>query len=309
MTEETEMLEIGAHLSVAGGCDLAIVRAEELGLSSVQIFTKNANQWAAKPLDPMVIGRFAEQRERTSIRHLVAHDSYLINVGSPDDGTWEKSRLALREELDRCDQLDVPYLVSHPGGHLGSGVDAAVERVAEAINRIHDDRPEGRAMLLLETTAGQGTTLGRSFEELAAIVDRVENRQRVGICFDTCHVFAAGYDIRERDGYEETMRRFDEVIGFANLRVFHLNDSIKGLGSHVDRHAHIGEGQLGRAPFEFLLGDSRFDGVPGVLETPHGEAGAELKADIATLRELAREVQAGSSMRVVGGAETSDVAA
>src|SRR5262245_39103229 len=175
------MLEIGAHLSVAGGCDLAIVRAEELALTSVQIFTKNANQWAAKPLDPAVIGRFAEQRRRTGIEHLVAHDSYLINVGSPDDATWEKSRLALREELDRCDQLDVPCLVSHPGGHLGSGVDAAVVRVAEAINRIHDDRPEGRAILLLETTAGQGTTLGRSFEELAAIIERIEHKQRVGV--------------------------------------------------------------------------------------------------------------------------------
>ncbi|HEY7034442.1 MAG TPA: deoxyribonuclease IV [Thermomicrobiales bacterium] len=303
------MLEIGAHLSVAGGCDLAIVRAEELALTAVQIFTKNANQWAAKPLDPAVIDRFAEQRERTGIRHLVAHDSYLINVGSPDEATWEKSRLALREELDRCDQLDVPYLVSHPGGHLGSGVDAAVPRVAAAINRIHDERPDGRAMLLLETTAGQGTTLGRSFEELAAIIDLVENRARVGVCFDTCHVFAAGYDIRERAGYEETMRRFDEIIGFANVHVFHLNDSLKALGSHVDRHAHIGEGFLGKAPFEFLLGDPRFEGVPGVLETPHGDDGAELKADIATLRELAGRVQAGSDVVEAGGAAVMETAA
>jgi deoxyribonuclease-4 len=294
------MLEIGAHLSVAGGCDLAIVRAEELALSSVQIFTKNANQWAAKPLDPGVIKRFGEQRERTGIRHLIAHDSYLINVGSPDDATWEKSRLALREELDRCDQLDVPYLVSHPGGHVGSGVEAAIGRVAEAINRIHDDRPDGRAMLLLETTAGQGTTLGRSFEELAAIIDRVEDKSRVGVCFDTCHVFAAGYDIRDREGYEETMRRFDEIVGFSNLRVFHLNDSVKGLGSHVDRHAHIGEGQLGTAPFEFLLSDERFERMPGVLETPHGKDGEELKADIATLRSLAEKARSDGNPRVEG---------
>jgi deoxyribonuclease-4 len=303
------MLDIGAHLSVAGGCDLAIVRAEELALTSVQIFTKNANQWAAKPLDPAVIKRFGEQRDRTGIHHLVAHDSYLINVGSPDGGTWEKSRLALREELDRCDQLDVPYLVSHPGGHLGSGVEAAVLRVSEAINRIHDERPDGRTMLLLETTAGQGTTLGRSFEELASIIGGVENKARVGVCFDTCHVFAAGYDLRDRESYEQTMRTFDEILGFATLRVFHLNDSIKGLGSHVDRHAHIGDGQLGKAPFEFLLSDPRFKGVPGVLETPHGEDGAELKADIATLRELAAKGQQGSELRVVGGVKEVETAA
>ncbi|MEA2597714.1 MAG: deoxyribonuclease [Thermomicrobiales bacterium] len=281
------MLEIGAHLSVAGGCDLALVRAAELALTSCQIFTKNANQWNAKPLDPAVVSRFGEQRDRTGIRHLVAHDSYLINVASPDEAMWEKSRLALREELERCDTLDVPYLVSHPGGHLGSGEEPGIQRVAEAINRIHDERPDGRAMLLLETTAGQGTTLGRSFEELAAIIQGVEDKHRVGVCFDTCHVFAAGYEIRDRESYEVTMRRFDEVVGFAYLRVFHLNDSRKGLGSRVDRHAHIGEGELGTAPFRFLLSDPRFDGIPGVLETPHGDDFVELKGDLVTLRALA----------------------
>jgi deoxyribonuclease-4 len=289
------MLEIGAHLSISGGCDLAIGRAEALAITSLQIFTKNASQWNAKPLDPGVIERFALERERTGLRHLVAHDSYLINVASPADETWEKSRLALREELDRCDQLAVPYLVSHPGGHLGSGPEAGIVRVSEAINRIHDERPNGRCMLLLETTAGQGTHLGRSFEEIAAIIDGVQDKRRVGVCFDTCHVFAAGYDIRDREGYEATMRNFDEVIGLANLRVFHLNDSKKGLGSKVDRHAHIGEGELGKAPFGFLLGDARFDGLPGVLETEHGDDCVELKADLETLRGMA------------GGARNSDV--
>jgi deoxyribonuclease IV len=280
------VLELGAHLSIAGGCDRALVRASELEMTSCQIFTKNANQWRAKPLDPAVIERFGEERERTGIRHLVAHDSYLINVGSPDDAMWEKSRLALQEELDRCDELDVPYLVSHPGGHMGSGEDAAISRVSGAINRIHEDRPDGRAVLLLETTAGQGTHLGRTFEELAAIIDRVADKSRVGVCFDTCHVFAAGYDIREREGYDETMRKFDDVVGLDRLRVFHLNDSVKGLGSRVDRHAHIGEGLIGTAAFGFLLADPRFDGLPGVLETPHGEGGEELRADMATLRSL-----------------------
>jgi deoxyribonuclease IV len=281
------MLDIGAHLSVAGGCDLAIGRAKDLSIPSLQIFTKNANQWNAKPLDPAVIERFAASRERTGLKHLVAHDSYLINVASPDDAAWEKSRVALTVELDRCDQLDVPYLVSHPGGHVGSGVEAGISRVIAAINQIHDERPDGRCVLLLETTAGQGTHLGRSFEEIAAIIDGVANKQRVAVCFDTCHVFAAGYDLRDRDSYEDTMRKFNEVIGFDYLRVFHLNDSIKGLGSHVDRHAHIGEGQLGSEPFRMLLADQRFDGIPGILETPHGDDGSELKADLATLRSLA----------------------
>jgi deoxyribonuclease-4 len=288
------MLDIGAHLSIAGGCDLAIGRAAELAIMSLQIFTKNANQWNAKPLDPGVIERFAAQRGQTGLRHLVAHDSYLINVASPDDVTWEKSRLALLEELDRCDQLGVPFLVSHPGGHLGSGPEAGIARVGVAINRIHNERPDGRAMLLLETTAGQGTTLGRSFEEIAAIIDQVEDKRRVGVCFDTCHVFAAGYDLRDRASYEETIRRFKEVIGLANLRVFHLNDSKKGLGSKVDRHAHIGEGEIGKEAFGFLLADARFSGLPGILETEHGDDCVDLKRDLETLRLLAEDAAAPS---------------
>lgn len=280
------MLELGAHVSIAGGVDLALIRAAELGMTSCQIFTKNANQWKAKPLDPAVVERFKQKRDETGIRHIVAHDSYLINVASPDAATWEKSRLALRDELDRCDVLDVPYLVIHPGGHMGSGEEVGIRRIAEAINRIHDERPDGRAGLLLETTAGQGTTLGRTFEELAAIIALVHDQCRVAVCFDTCHVFAAGYDLRDRQSYEATMRRFDEVIGYSRLKVFHLNDSAKGLGTRIDRHAHIGQGELGTAPFEFLLNDPRFDGLPGVLETPKGEDAAEDRMNLATLRSL-----------------------
>ncbi len=282
------MLELGAHVSVAGGCDLALVRAAELRMTSCQIFTKNASQWVAKPLDPAVVARFHEQRQRTGIERLVAHDSYLINVASPDDAMWGKSRLALLTELDRCDALGVPYLVSHPGGHLGSGEDAGIQRVVQAINRIHDERPDGRAAILLETTAGQGTTLGRTFEQLAAIIDQIADKTRVGVCFDTCHVFAAGYDIREPDAYAATMRAFDDTIGFDRLKVFHLNDSKKGLGSHVDRHAHIGQGELGLAPFAHLLNDPRFVGIPGILETEPEADNAGHKEDLATLRSLVR---------------------
>jgi deoxyribonuclease-4 len=280
------MLEIGAHLSISGGVDQAILRAEELSLPTLQIFTKNASQWAAKPLDPATIEKFASEWKRTGLGQIVAHDSYLINVASPDDANWEKSRLALQNELDRCDQLSVPYLVSHPGGHMGSGVDAGVARVIKAINQIVDERPDGKCVLLLETTAGQGTTLGRSFEELAAIIAGVEDKTRVGVCFDTCHVFSAGYDIRDKETYEATMAAFDSIIGLSYLKAFHLNDSIKGLGSNTDRHAHIGEGSIGRTAFELLLNDDRFNGISGLLETKHGDNMVELKGDLETLRGM-----------------------
>jgi deoxyribonuclease-4 len=279
-------LALGAHMSAAGGVDLAITRAAALSMQSCQLFTKNANQWNAKPLDPAVVDRFLLQKEDAGVANLVAHDSYLINVGSPDDAAWEKSRNALQIELERCDLLTVPYLVSHPGAHMGSGEDAAIERVADAINRIHDARPDGATSLLIETTAGQGTCLGRTFEEIAAIIDRVEDRSRIGVCLDTCHVFAAGYDIRDAETYAATMDAFDDTIGLEWLKVIHLNDSKKGLGSRVDRHTHIGEGELGIEPFRLLMNDPRLDGLPGVLETPKGDDETEDARNMATLRGL-----------------------
>ncbi len=279
-------LSLGAHMSVAGGVDLAIGRAVAFGMDSCQIFTKNANQWAAKPLDPKVVERFLEGQKTQGVTNFVAHDSYLVNIGTQDDVLWEKSRLALQVELDRRDQLNVPHLVSHPGAHVGSGVDAGIARVAEAINRIMDDSPDGKSMLLLETTAGQGTTLGRSFEEIAGIMDKVENKARVGVCLDTCHIFVAGYDLRDSDSYEKTIADFDRIIGLSNLKVIHLNDAKKGLGSHVDRHTHIGEGELGLEPFRFLMNDPRLDGIPGVLETPKGDDEQEDARNLATLKGL-----------------------
>ncbi|HEY8447512.1 MAG TPA: deoxyribonuclease IV [Thermomicrobiales bacterium] len=282
------VLALGAHMSIAGGHQLALERAAELEMSACQIFTKNANQWNAKPLDPAVGELFRAAREAAGIarEHVVAHDSYLINIASPDDALWEKSRLALMDELDRCDLLDVPYLVAHPGGHMGAGVEAGIRRIADAINRIHDERPEGRAALLLETTAGQGTTLGKTFEELARMIELVHDKKRIGVCFDTCHVFVAGYDLRDRESYEETMRQFEQTIGFQWLRAIHLNDSVKGLGSHVDRHAAIGAGELGLTAFELLLNDERLNGLPGILETPKGKDNEEDRRNLATLRSL-----------------------
>ena len=280
------MLELGAHMSIAGGCDLALERAATFGMSACQIFTKNASQWRAKPLDPEVVKRFHARRESTGIEHLVAHDSYLINLASPDDALRERSRVAFADELDRCDLLGVPFLVTHPGAHMGTGVEAGIARVAEAINRIRDECPSGRTTILLETTAGQGTTLGSRFEDLAAIIEAVEDRTTIGVCFDTCHVFAAGYELRNRAGYDTTMDAFAATIGFDRLKVFHLNDSKKGLGSRVDRHTHIGEGELGAPAFGFLLNDRRFAGRPGLLETPKGDDGVEDRRNLAALRAL-----------------------
>lgn len=280
------MLELGAHMSIAGGVDLALTRAADFDMQSCQIFTKNANQWNAKPLDPAVVERFHANREKTGIQHLVAHDSYLINLASPDEVAREKSRVAFRTELDRCDELGVPYLVTHPGAYMDTDVDTGVRRVAESINKIHAERPDGKAVILLETTAGQGTTLGRTFEELAHIRDLVEDKKRVAVCLDTCHIFAAGYDIRDEESYAATMRAFDEIIGFDLLKAIHLNDSKKGLGSRVDRHAAIGEGEIGLKGFELVQNDERLNGLPGILETPKGDAGEEDRRNIATLRRL-----------------------
>jgi deoxyribonuclease-4 len=280
------MLELGSHLSVAGGVDRAVDRAAALKLASLQIFTKNANQWAAKPLDPNVIDRFREKLAGSALTQVVAHDSYLINIASPDEALWERSIDALQTELDRCDLLGVPYLVSHPGAHMGSGVEAGIDRVTAAINRIHAQLPDGQAALAIETTAGQGSTLGRTFEEIAAILERVDDASRLAVCLDTCHILAAGYDIRTPEAYTLTMRQFDEIIGLDRLKVVHLNDSLKGLGSFRDRHAHIGDGEVGLEAFRCLMNDPRLAGLPGILETPKGDDDEDDRRNLALLRSL-----------------------
>jgi deoxyribonuclease-4 len=280
------MLELGSHISVAGGVDKAIDRAEPLEITSIQIFTKNANQWAAKPLDPAVVDRFREKVTESPIKTVVAHDSYLINIASPDEAAWEKSLNALKIELDRCDILGVHHLVSHPGAHSGSGVEAGIDRVAAAVNRIHAEMPDGKATLAIETTAGQGTTLGRSFEEIAEMIDKIEDKARVTVCLDTCHIFAAGYDLRTPEEYAETIKHFDDVIGLAFLSVIHLNDSLKPFASHRDRHAHIGQGELGLESFRHVMNDPLLDGLPGILETEKGDDITLDAMNLATLRSL-----------------------
>jgi deoxyribonuclease-4 len=279
-------LALGSHVSASGGVDLTLARGEELELESLQLFSKNERQWVGKPLDPAVIDRFREEVTRTGITKLVVHDSYLINLASPKPDILAKSIPAFADELARCDVLGIPYLVTHPGAHTGSGVEAGIGQFAASLNEIYASMPDSTTLTLLETTAGQGTALGRSFEEIAAIIERVDQKERVGVCLDTCHVFAAGYDYRTPELYAEMMGHFDAMIGLDRLKVIHLNDSKNPLGSNKDRHDHIGEGEIGLEGFRQFMNDLRLEGIPGILETEKDASGDMDRRNLSTLRSL-----------------------
>jgi deoxyribonuclease-4 len=278
---------LGAHMSIAGGVHTAFARAEVVGCTALQIFVKNASQWNAKPLAQDEIARFASERRRSGIERLVAHDSYLINLATPDDVLWNRSIDALTEELTRSEALELEGLVTHPGAHMGSGDDAGIARVARAVNVVLSRTRGFRSRLLLETTAGMGSTLGHRFEHLRRMRELVTEPERVGTCLDTCHVFSAGYDLRTPEAVRETLDRFDAVCGIASLGLVHLNDSLKPFESRRDRHAHIGEGEIGRSGFAAILRDSRLREVPMVLETPKGESMREDARNLTVLRALA----------------------
>lgn len=280
------VLAFGSHMSASGGVDLALGRAEELGLESCQIFSKNERQWKAKPLDPAVVERFRSETERTGITKLVVHDSYLINLASPKLDIREKSVAAFKDELERCDTLGIPYLVTHPGAHTGSGFEAGIQQFADSLNEVYDSLPDNQALTLLETTAGQGTSLGRSFSELAAIIEKVEAKDRVGVCLDTCHVFAAGYDYRTPELYATMMEEFDGTVGLDRLKVIHLNDSRFPLGSCRDRHDQIGAGEVGLEGFRQFVNDPRLTGLPGILETEKDPDGNNDRQNLDTLKRL-----------------------
>lgn len=264
------MLLIGAHVSISGGLHKAFPLAADIGCTAVQIFTKNASQWNAKPLQDKEIQQFKAAWEASGIRMVVAHDSYLINLATPDGELLEKSRSAMRIEVERCEQLGIPYLVMHPGSHVGSGEEAGLRRVAESFDAIHRQTSGYQTKILVETTAGQGTNLGWQFEQIARIFEHVAQPERLGVCFDTCHAFAAGYDIRTEAAYRQTMAEFDRIIGLARLNAIHVNDSVKPLGCRVDRHEAIGKGHIGLDGFRWLMNDPRLADIPKILETPKG---------------------------------------
>ncbi|MGA7673290.1 MAG: deoxyribonuclease IV [Nitrolancea sp.] len=279
-------MRFGAHMSIAGGFDKSVDRAEQAGCDALQIFTKNNNQWRAKPIEDVQVEKFASRLSETEIGPVVAHDSYLINMASPDDELWNKSIDAFRIELERCEQLSVPFLVTHPGSFVKSTEEEGIQRIADALNRVHEELAGFKVLTLLETTAGQGSSIGHRFEQLAAIIEKVSAPERVGFCLDTCHIFAAGYEIRTEEGYAETMESFDSILGLDNLKAFHFNDSKRELGSHVDRHDHIGAGHIGLEGFRHFVNDPRFDDRAALLETPKSDDLHEDVENLARLRDL-----------------------
>ncbi len=279
-------LHLVAHMSISGGVDTAFDRGEQVGCDAMQIFTKNNNQWRAAPLKEEAIERYHSRQAETGIKPVVAHSSYLLNLASPDDVLWHKSIEALSIEMERCDVLAIPYLVIHPGSHMGSGEDVGITRIAEALSIAHRRLPDAQVRITLETTAGQGTNLGYRFDHLAAMIDRTESHSRLAVCYDTCHTLAAGYDFRSSAGHAEVWKKFDEIIGLDRLAVFHFNDSKQDLGTRRDRHAHIGEGAVGLEGFRNILNDQRFRDIPMLLETPKSKDMHEDVENLARLRAL-----------------------
>lgn len=280
----------GAHMSIAGGYHNALLAARKYDCEALQLFTKNNNQWAGKPLTDEDAAMFKQTLKDTQVRALVAHDSYLINLASPDKVLYRRSVEAFVDEMQRAEALGLDYLVFHPGAATDDKEDAGLKRVAMALNEVHRRCRGFRVQALIEGTAGQGRCLGHRFEHLARIRERVKQPERLGVCLDTCHVFAAGYALQPEEMYHETIDEFDRIVGIEWLKVFHLNDSVKPLASRVDRHAAIGQGCIGLEPFRLLVNDLRFRDLPMILETPkEGEPGVDLDAlNLGTLRGLLR---------------------
>ncbi len=283
--------KFGAHMSIAGGHDRAVRAAQGVGFASVQVFTKSNNQWRAAALTDAHVAAFKTALADSGVADAVGHNSYLINLASPDDALWEKSIAAMVVEVERAEALGLSDLVAHPGAHVGSGEAAGLARIAAGLDRVHQATPGVALRIALETTAGQGSCLGHRFEHLGAIFDQVADPERLSVCMDTCHVFAAGYPLETPEQYNETLGSLEAAVGPGRVRVLHLNDSLKGLGSRVDRHAGIGRGLMGLEPFRHVVNDPRFADVPMILETPKGtEDGVALDAlNLATLRRLRDE--------------------
>ncbi len=277
-------LYLGAHTSISGGLYLAAERGQAMGCEAIQIFSKNQRQWQAKPLTDEDVDAFKAAVKRAGLASVVIHDSYLINLADPMEENLAKSRAAFVEEMERAQRLAVPYLIFHPGAHKGEGEDFGIGRIAESLDYCVEAATASEVTLLIETTAGQGTALGYRFEHLRDIRDSVLDPSRVGYCFDTCHLFAAGYDISTTDGYELVMAGASEILGLGNVKAFHLNDSKREFGSRIDRHEHIGRGEIGLTAFQLVVNDDRFGDIPMVLETPGEES--EFERNLNLLKNL-----------------------
>jgi deoxyribonuclease IV len=284
MTKEKILL--GAHMSTGGGVHTAIERGCSIKCTAIQMFVKNNMQWLARPLTREEIRAFLEHRQRGQLLSIFAHANYLINLAATNPLFLENSIRALSEELARADQLELPFLVLHPGAHLGVGEEGGLNKIVNSINRVFENIPKVKTKIALETTAGQGSCLGHRFEQIAYIIERVREPERLCVCLDTAHVFAAGYDIGSEAGVKQTFREFDRVIGLNRLAAIHVNDSKTARGSRVDRHQHIGKGQIGLDAFRFIMRDRQFRKIPKVLETPKGKAMREDVANLKTLRDL-----------------------
>lgn len=270
-------------MSTAGGLEQAIIKGESIGCTAIGIFTKSNRQWLAKDLTPEEITLFKKTMSGSSVEQVVAHACYLINLAAGDPLIYQKSIDALQQELLRCEQLNIPYLVLHPGSAGSQTRDEALQKIAHGLDAVLN-ATNGKTMILLETMAGQGTSTCATFEDLAQIRAMTNKREKIGICLDTCHIFAAGYDIATAAGYAKTWRQFDETIGLSHLKAFHLNDSLKDCASRVDRHADIGEGKIGLDCFSWLINDPRFFAIPKIIETPKGDDA--LKQDLKNLTVL-----------------------
>ncbi|MFX0176765.1 MAG: deoxyribonuclease IV [Candidatus Hodarchaeota archaeon] len=285
-------MRLGAHMSVSGGKYLALEKGVELNCESIQVFIRNVRGWVSKPLEKDEIDEFEKKKEEYEeiIWPIFSHNSYLINLATSDKEKLEKSYIAMLDELTKADQLGLAYSVIHPGTYniedKTENKETGLTRIAEQINKLFDKTKNSNVKILLETVAGQGHNLGRKFHHLKNIINEVNDKKRIGVCFDTCHAFASGYEFTTKKSYEEMWDEFNDIIGLDFLFAFHLNDSLRELGSRVDRHTHIGQGKIGKEPFGFFLNDERFKSLPGVLETPKGKDMKEDIMNLATLRSL-----------------------
>jgi len=270
-------------MSIAGGVDKALLEGKKVDCDVIQIFTKSSRQWAAQPYSKEEVENFLANQKESGIVTVIAHDSYLLNLGSPDEGLRKRSIKGFIDEMERCESLSIPYLIAHPGAHVGSGEEEGIKTIARSLDDIHAACPGFQVRIALEITAGQGSNLGYRFEQIGSMIAATKESDRLRVCFDTEHAFAAGYDIRAKEGYERTFSEFDEIIGLERLAAFHLNDSKKEFHSRVDRHEHIGKGHIGVEAFRLLMNDRRFWNIPMCLETPKGP---DLKEDVENLTLL-----------------------